>query len=819
MPVPAKTPVSLAVGAHQYAYVFHGKGRPDRIDLLTGDVVPAGINPPAAPVVTAAGGCPYYVARVDVVDYGAQYHTPPEVVIGGDGGTTVRDGRTAFVPPGIDVCERPATARAFLRNGQVNEIIVTDYGKGYSKAPTVYLSGSHASGLVLEAVLAPLTGDQDASTPRPIESVTVVSGGSGYLTPPVLDVESASGYGALLSASVTDGTVTAVSVLAGGAYTSPPAITPRQGGAAAVAVARAHLRGTYQCYYRYVDDTPPERGGPVCSNLSPACTVDCGEGAEKLVWSGYTDAPIVVDGRTLTLERWRTTGSQSFTLYRLTGDSEEDTLTDEELRDPDRPGYLGLPILLPNGELNANRFGVPPSEFAAAVMFQDRLWCSVDTTGARPTTLMYSEVDEPESIPDINELILQTNVKGSDHITALIPFGGTLGVMQARHFYRITYVSQPLIDVNVAIGGYRGCLNQRCWDEHEGVVYAMDTQGVYAMDSSGSMQPISDGIIDLFTHRIDFTKSGWFSVTSDTRANCLRVAVRFLGDGDGDYPTRLLCFSFKQKAWWEERYPAPLVGAAAVVLPTGERQVVYGTDGGRVYRVNAGTSDTAVGGVGEVTITNRGSGYTRPPRVTASGGDGAVLESVIGTDGSILAIYVRQRGYGYSGGALDIEPPEDGEAAAASYATVDGSVPISYSMKTGNMEYPNDSIASQGLPDQGSRNVAVLFTPTEGPAHLKLRLYYNNKDYPRVNVVDRDRGSGFEQRMDEPGALVNLDAGTLPENISSGVCRALFAGKTLDDVRGNDRHVAVELCGEIAESGPVVIHQMDVFGVPSPQGG
>jgi hypothetical protein len=756
--------------------------------------------------VSAVGDVKYYIPRIDVVEFGYLYHTPPAVSI-------------------VGFCERPAKARAFLRDGQLDEIRISDYGKGYTQTPAVQLSASHASGLTLTAVLAappptaPPRSDPATVQPVPVASVSIDNAGTQYLTPPKFSVSSTSGSGLTLKAEVANGQVTAVNVVEpGGGYTTAPTITPIQGGATAVAIARAHIRGQYECYYRYVDDTPTSRGGPRASNLSPVCNVDAGDGAGRLVWAGYEAAAAAAKARGLTLERWRTTSNQSFTIYRVSGTVDDDTLTDEELRDYNRPGYLGMPILLPNGELNANRFGIPPSDFAVAVTFQDRLWCAVDPSGTRPNALQYSEVDEPESMPDINELLIQTNVKGADSITALVPYGGTLGVFQSRHFYRVTYVAQPLIDVNVSVGGYRGCLNQRCWDEYNGTLYSMDTQGVYTMDYGGQINSITDGVSDLFTNRIDFTKSQWFSVVADPSETCLRCSVRFKGDGTGDYPTRMLVYSFQTSAWWEERYPSPLVGAAAVVMPDGQRRVVYGSSGGKAYQLNTGTVDKADGGIASVNIISRGSGYTKPPKVTATGGCGAVLESAITPDGQLLGIYVRVPGYGYANGRFIIEPPDGGTTAVAEYSVSFGTLPISYLYKTGNLEYPSDSMAPDGLPDGGARNISVLFTPTQGESVLKLRMYYNNSPYPRINLVERDRGTGFVHDADEPVTRVDMDAGTLPDNVSSGVCRALFSGKTIDDLRGNDRHVALELSGAAGDAGTVAIHQLDIYGVPSPKG-
>jgi hypothetical protein len=234
MPVPANTPATVALGPHGYGYIYHGRGRPDRIDLRTGDIEPAGLDAPtAAPVVTAQGATKYYIPRIDVVEFGYLYHTPPAVDI-------------------VGACERPAKARAFLRDGQLDEIRISDYGKGYSETPAIHLSESHASGLVLAAVLedqpTPPAGGSAATVPVPVKSIDIVNAGSQYLTPPKLSVSSTSGSGMTAKATVAGGKVTSISVVEpGGGYTSPPTVTPIQGGATAVAIARAHVRGQYEC--------------------------------------------------------------------------------------------------------------------------------------------------------------------------------------------------------------------------------------------------------------------------------------------------------------------------------------------------------------------------------------------------------------------------------------------------------------------------------------------------------------------------------------------------------------------------------------------
>jgi hypothetical protein len=600
-------------------------------------------------------------------------------------------------------------------------------------------------------------------------------------------------------------------------YLIPPqADTVKAGGAKALAVVRATLRGKYQCYYRFVNDSiSEEEGGPLYSNLSPVTEVDCGDAASKLTWSIPS-----ASGQATAVELWRTTSNQATTLFRVAKlggkdsfGSAVDDLSDWELLDPDRKGFLAMPILLPNGELNANRFGVPPSTFSVGVMFQDRMWLAVDTTGKAPNTLMFSEADEPESMPDINELIIQSNLRSTDYITALIPYAGALVVCQARHCHRLTYVAQPLIDAAIYLLAYRGCINQRCWDIYEGKVYAMDDQGVYSMDAQGNVESLTVGIDDFWVDRIDMSLREWFMVRADRRLNVLRVNVACKEDGATKYPTRQLVYSFDYKSWWEERYPTELTAGAECRTSEGQLALVYGTSRGAMRQVSAGLTDIADSAITKVVITNPGRGYKQPPAVRATGGHGAEFEVGINTDGEITGIVVKQPGTGYSSGALQIDPPPAGGVQAVASAVVaDGKLPVHWFFRSGCFEYTNDSQDKRGG-EQQSRHCSVTYQPTKSKCELQLQGYYNNAKYPRSNVVRRDRGTGFVHSDEVPAAVLDMQATPLQEVESHCVARALFAGRVLDDMMGTDRHISIALSGKQDDAGPVAIHSVDVFGV------
>jgi len=659
-----------------------------------------------------------------------------------------------------------------------------------------------------------------------VKEIKVTNGGRGYKQPPAISIlpypDAPAYLGVPAEAEVNDlGVVTSI---------SPPSPSRRFVGSPIVeattadaetsllAIMRATLRGRYQCYYRYVDDSVPvSAGGPIYTNLSPVHVVNAGNAAHSLEW----EVPSAPDG--MAIELWRSSSNQATTLYRVSkiGGTDSfgsfiDDLNDNELTDPNRDGFQALPILLPNGELNANRFGRPPDNFAVAVMFQDRLWMGVNTDNTQPNALRFSEMDEPESMPDVNEIIIQQNLRAADYVTALIPYAGALVVCQSRHCHRLTYVSQPLVDVGVFMLAYRGCLNQRCWDIYEGRAFLMDDQGVYSLDPQGKIEGLTIGIDDIWQTKIDWSKREWFSVRADRRLNVLRCFVSYKGD-DGQYPTRSLCYSLDYKAWWEERYPTTLVGTTDCRSQTGQVSLLYGGTDRGIYRVGYGLTDHASGAVDSVTIVHGGRGYRRPPKITATGGTGAEFACALNADGSIAGIQIKHCGTGYPGGMLVIDPPEyAGEPATAEYTVRSGAGnPVHYSVKTGNMEFVTNYTSPKAEAAQ-NRQISLVYQPTQGSSILNLETYYNGASYPRSNVVRRDRGTGFVSSEEVPAATLDMAATPVQDAESHGVASAMFAGRTLDDVAGADRHIAAGLSGKQSDAGRVVIHSLDMYGVEAP---
>lgn len=739
----------------------------------------------------------------------------------------------------------------------LQSVAVTDKGTGWKtedNKPVVVVLGSYPLGAYsipdssqlnatgTKAMVVELYTGSNPNSPAnnyqgsgqyPIKSINVVNPGIGYVGQPLIELSTDSGVGGVVQANIaTDGTVrstgdetvgkgkvTDTRVINGGLYTSPPDATILSGGAEVNVISRPHLRGIYQCYTRFVDDTPEDRGGPIPSNLSPVIEFNANEfqtpdgqiGCGSIEWTAPAD-PEREDGRPLKVELWRSSANQATTLYRVAtvecGANYVDDLTDEELASPDREEMLAMPILLSNGELNANRFEVPMTDKAVACMFQDRVWVAADTSLKEPSTLYYSEIDEPESMPEVNQLVLQNNDKSQDHITALAPFGSHLAVLMSHEYHRLSYVSQPIIDANIQVAAYRGCVNQRCWDQMNGNLYALDTEGVWMADSGGTVDPISTAITSIFTKKIDWTKSTWFSVQSDHSNDTIKVSVRYKGDGEGTWPTRQLVYSTLSKSWQEFRHPLPLVGAAAIRDVTGEMITVYGSNATSLFRTDGSDTDLCYYGITSVTIEDPGEGYIYPPTITVPGGDGAVLEASLDLRGRVHKVFIRSTGYHYDPDtyAEVEESPLGPEKTAILKCNVDvGRIPIPCSAKTGNMEYK--------LNEEPTRDVNFLYSPTKEPTDIALACYYNNNPTARNNVIERERGDGVVYTESTPLAVVNTYEKNLPPQLQNGVATARMQGVTDPAIKGNDRHVAVELRTERKENAKPIVHNIDVMGV------
>lgn len=772
--------VAIFKGRYKYVYGVDGGGRGFRWDGASTGVEPIGMRAPTAGLTLATtASTNTIVAAVQVVAGGDQYYEPPAVTFRGGGLT---DGDTNH-----------AKALARLRDGAVQDVIITSAGKGYTSNPAVEFSGGRASGAAasvlvdggLDAVIVTAQGSGYTNGATvgfsgvsgalaevlvdggKVTDIRVLSAGTGATTNATATIYAVSGGTSATAQCVMNFAVTGLSVTTGGThyagvvdvrfsaldgsgaaayltanstgalanpvilqrgnYSRPPTADLTGVTAQAVALMRAPMKGPYRCAIRYVDDTPIADGGPIPSDISDIVTINAGTGAQALSWTWDNSA---ADARAQAVELWRSSAHQAIVLYRVAllqraagvlPATYTDTLTEAELISPSRDGYALLPITLPSGQLNARRFGVPPSNFEDACWFQDRAWYGADTGGTKPNVLLFSEIDEPESVPAVNELVIQENAGDQDRVVALIPFGSMLVVAQERHLYRLMYVSQPVIDASVTLMGYRGLLNKRCWSSFEGTVFGVDSFGMYAFDG-GDMKPLSVAVDNYWRDGIiDFSKSGRFFVQADPLSRVVRF--HYCQAADGAIPPRALCYSLATEAWWEEVY-GDGVGAATIINIGGQQKLIVGSQSGALLKANSGLVDTVTG----------------------------------------------------------------------------GTTAIDYSLRTGPLP----------LVDEPSRHVGVLYKPTASTADLVVNLHYNNSATARPNAVAADRGDGVIAGTS--GATIDLRKSRSALGDATGYATVRYAGRFADQSAGGDRHLAVRLSGSQSAAG-VSVYGITVGGV------
>lgn len=643
-------PMSFFQGRSGEVYGVDGAGRGVRIDCGATQAISIGVQKPAlAPAVTAAATVTgRHVAAIQLVRSGIGYHSTPSVTISGGtptkaatGRAVMRNGRLEAVivqeagagyksQPSVTINGGFASEPSFglSVSGKVDSVSIVSGGAGYvsdeTKSPTVVFSTAQGltnayavplvdeqgrisaiqvlaagTGATTTGVTASIVGGDGSgaslavSLRYTVTGATVISGGTSHATPPVLTfrpaLPDASGFGGLASATISSGAVTGVTIIAGGDYAAPPSLVVEDTRADAVAVLEPGVLGKYFCAVRYVDEARNS-----VSSISDLKEVETLNGSDGFSWSFTHTA---VDPRVSAMELWRTTANQAVLLYRVATikrtDPEwsagyTDTLADRSLTDADRAGYAMMPVTLPSGQINARRFGVLPGNYAVGVMFQDRAWFAADTSGNAPNSLMFSEVDEPESVPLENEIVLQENAGERDSIVTLVPLGGEMLIAQTGHLYSLRYVAQPVIDASFTLVAYRGVLNSRCAAVMGGVAFFADSYGVYAFDGSQE-KPLSAAVDNYWRDGvIDFSKSHLFHVSTDYDTKVVRFHYCKSGDSE---PTRALCHCLATEAWWEEEYPAAVTASAPAVM-AGRRSKVFGTGAGGFFKAS-GTSDTA----------------------------------------------------------------------------------------------------------------------------------------------------------------------------------------------------------------------------------
>lgn len=568
--------------------------------------------------------------------------------------------------------------------GQISQVVIRNKGRNYASPPTVEVrGGGQGYGLAVDPVV--VNGR--------IESVRIKDPGIGYTTPPELFTPARAAritpvmrptmrgkyrcayrfvdrsetviktVTVTRAESATTLTLSNVSGIEPGMILDSPSL-PFNARVKSVANTQVEINQAITALAAGQSASALVRDltKPISySDLSPIVDVDAGPNDDRshssqMDWSLPGVTP---PARADMVELWRTSADQSLVFYRIEAYGVPsssgvrivgaDTLTDEELFDPERPSYAAMPVVLPNGSVNAYRFGKPRDDMSVAVAFQDRLWMGVSTSGEGANTLYYSEFDEFESMPDVNDLPIQNNQKSTDVLTALVPFGSMLLAMQHSHTYAVQYNTDPAIDASIQMMSHRGCLHQRCWDIHENILYAADESGIYAMSRNGEVADISSPIRDFFVSElIDFSKRETFFLQSDPRTHIMRFFC-CVKSNPTSTPSIALCFDIQAKTWWTESYPNSIT-AACTGRPADARinTMLLGAVDGNLYELD-GDSDHTNDSITDCFVVEGGSGYREAPTITVPNCQGAIVQGVV-SEGRLVDVVIQSPGWRARGG-------------------------------------------------------------------------------------------------------------------------------------------------------------------------
>jgi hypothetical protein len=218
----------------------------------------------------------------------------------------------------------------------------------------------------------------------------------------------------------------------------------------------------------------------------------------------------------------------------------------------------------------------------------DRMWFAATTSTDAPSsssssslqsdrnTIMFSEAEEPESVPSDNELELQED---GDQITGLMPIGPYLYVLKRHHIYRLSTAGNPRADASITLVAERGCLNQRCWCRADGMSFLMDENGMYLFDGT-SVQPIDGPIRDQLTDNhsgVQWADHGsLFSVAASPDNETVKFIVAM---GTDAAPQNAFSYHYRMKQWCLDDYAKDIKCSGQATID-GMNRIVLGVDGG-----------------------------------------------------------------------------------------------------------------------------------------------------------------------------------------------------------------------------------------------
>ena len=335
--------------------------------------------------------------------------------------------------------------------------------------------------------------------------------------------------------------------------------------------------------------------------------------------------------------------------------------------------------------------------------------------------IYYTPSGSPESWPPTYALSLQDD---GDEITGLMQLGSFLYILEHRHIYRLTFLTDPAVDGAIFLSSRRGCLNQRMWVQAENTAYTFDELGVHAF-TGGTSLPISDPIQDLWR---DNSRSrlviNWNADTSlwSSSYSATHTTVRFFVAMSGSrYPHHALCFNYRQNRWWIEEYPRPICSTNLMQINATTRTIA-GLDADTLVALDVGYLD---GSRGIVPTTTGTVSKTTPCSLTdpmASFTDEVVNMPVAITRGRAKGQMRRIVKQTAGGTRLITDTPWNVKPEVGDTYQVGA---INWHWKPGWFRFADDAETSN------ARDIEVLFQPQDSGI-ADLEVFFDRSEDPRV---------------------------------------------------------------------------------------
>jgi hypothetical protein len=412
--------------------------------------------------------------------------------------------------------------------------------------------------------------------------------------------------------------------------------------------------------------------------------------------------------------------------------------------------------------------------------------------------LSFSEPGQFDAWNEERGLIVASSDDVEDEPTGLAATQSFLFILQRRHIYRLSFLTEPGGDGGIFLSARRGCINNRSWVSADGFIYALDDRGIYRFDGSDNTEDLSQPIQDLFyfdspagSLRINWRSARFFHASHDRNDATIRWFVSL----SGNYlPRHAICFNYGTPQWWLEEYPHPV--GHSTILKSINPVSLAASAFADVFAVGVGTLDGLVVTGGDT----RGGVVTSEVRSLTSTGRTFPTTGVVGNTIAIVA--------GTGKGQTRVIASVAGQTiVVAEPWTTKPDITSTFQIGAVRWSWKSGWNRWDYLAHNQPRRLSMSFEPATAEALLDLRLY---KDYSRVpenwgltwprNIID---SSGVVTRDNDPDAVVNLeqDKGFSVLNIDS------FSD--FDEWRRDN--VAVEIRGFSGES-PVIIYELNVEG-------